>query len=83
VTDVHRSKGISASLEEFRPTTYVQTDLHVGHPIKVGNNWTIIPLAEFFNLFSRKNPGVNDVTNVASLPAPSDQAFTWIDQIVK
>jgi hypothetical protein len=60
VTNGHRSKGISASLDELRPTTYVYTDLlkpdlHVGRPIKVGDTWTIIPLADFFNLFNRKN----------------------------
>jgi hypothetical protein len=66
--------GISTSLDEFRATPYVQTDLRVSRPIKLGDNWTIIPLAEFFNLFNRNNPGANYVTNVASLPVPTDQA---------
>jgi hypothetical protein len=66
--------GISTSLDEFRATPYVQTDLRVSRPVKLGDNWTIIPFAEFFNLFNRNNPGANYVTNVASLPVPSDQA---------
>jgi hypothetical protein len=66
--------GISTSLDEFRATPYVQTDLRVSRPIKLGDNWKIIPFAEFFNLFNRNNPGANYVTNVASLPVPSDQA---------
>ena len=66
--------GVPTSLDEFRATPYVQTDLRVSRPIKVGDNWTIMPFVEFFNLFNRNNPGANYVTNVASLPVPQDQA---------
>ena len=36
----------------------------------------LLPFAEFFNLFNRKNPGANYVTNIASLPVPSTEAQT-------
>jgi hypothetical protein len=51
--------------------TYL-SDLRVSRPIHLGDRWTVI--AEFFNLFNRNNPGANYVTNVASLPVPSNQA---------
>jgi hypothetical protein len=66
--------GTPTSLDEFRATPYIQVDLRVSRPIKVGDNWTILPFAEFFNFFNRNNPGANYVTNVASLPVPSAQA---------
>jgi Carboxypeptidase regulatory-like domain len=66
--------GIPTSLDQFRGTPYFQTDLRVGHPIQLSDRWTLIPFAEFFNLFNRNNPGANYVTNVASLPVPSAQA---------
>jgi hypothetical protein len=66
--------GVPTSLDEFRATPYVQTDVRVSRPIEVGDRWTIMPFVEFFNLFNRNNPGANYVTNVASLPVPQDQA---------
>jgi len=66
--------GIPTSLDEFRATPYLQTDLRVSRPIRLGERWTIMPFAEFFNLFNRNNPGANYVTNVASLPVPAAQA---------
>ncbi len=66
--------GVPTSLDEFRGTPYIQTDLRISRPIKLGDRWTIMPFAEFFNLFNRNNPGANYVTNVASLPVPSAQA---------
>jgi len=66
--------GTPTSLDEFRGTPYIQTDLRVSRPIKLRDRWTIMPFAEFFNLFNRNNPGANYVTNVASLPIPSAQA---------
>jgi hypothetical protein len=66
--------GIPTKLDEFRGTPYFQTDLRVSRPIWLGEGWTVIPFAEFFNLFNRNNPGANFVTNVASLPVPSAQA---------
>jgi hypothetical protein len=68
--------GVTTSLDEFRATPYIQTDLRISRPIKLGDTWTLIPFSEFFNLFNRNNPGANYVTNVASLPVPSAQAQT-------
>jgi hypothetical protein len=66
--------GVPTSLDEFRATPYVQTDLRVSRTITFGDRWTVMPFVEFFNLFNRNNPGANYVTNVASLPVPADQA---------
>jgi Carboxypeptidase regulatory-like domain len=66
--------GVPTSLDEFRATPYIQTDLRVSRPIEIRERWTIMPFIEFFNLFNRNNPGANYVTNVASLPVPQDQA---------
>ncbi len=66
--------GVPTSLDEFRGTPYVQTDLRVSRPVTIGERWVIMPFVEFFNLFNRNNPGANYVTNVASLPVPSAQA---------
>jgi hypothetical protein len=66
--------GIPTALDEFRGTPYLQTDLRVSRPIRVREGWTLLPFAEFFNLFNRNNPGANYVTNVASLPVQSAQA---------
>lgn len=66
--------GVQTSLDQFRGTPYLQTDLRVSKPIKLGERWNIVPFIEFFNLFNRNNPGANYVTNVASLPVPPAQA---------
>ncbi|WP_353063695.1 carboxypeptidase regulatory-like domain-containing protein [Tunturibacter psychrotolerans] len=66
--------GTPTSLDEFRATPYIQTDLRVSRSIRLSDRWTVMPFAEFFNLFNRNNPGANYVTNVASLPVPSAQA---------
>jgi hypothetical protein len=66
--------GTPTSLDEFRATPYIQTDLRASRPVHLGDRWTVMPFAEFFNLFNRNNPGANYVTNVASLPVPSAQA---------
>jgi hypothetical protein len=66
--------GMPTSLDQFRGTPYLQTDMRVSRPFKLGDRWTVIPFAEFFNLFNRNNPGANYVTNVAALPVPSEQA---------
>ena len=64
--------GQPTSLDEFRATPYLQTDLRVSRPTLVGHfsteGLTITPFAEFFNLFNRNNPGANYVTNAASIP---------------
>jgi hypothetical protein len=66
--------GLPTSLDQFRGTPYLQTDLRVSRPIKLRDTWIVMPFAEFFNLFNRNNPGANYVTNIASLPVPPAQA---------
>jgi hypothetical protein len=66
--------GVPTSLDQFRGTPYLQTDMRVSRPVQLGETWILTPFAEFFNLFSCNNPGANYVTNVASLPVPSAQA---------
>jgi hypothetical protein len=65
--------GVYSSLDEFRGTPYLQTDLRVSRPFKVGERWQISPFAEFFNIFNRNNPGANFAVNVAQLPIPAVQ----------
>ncbi len=66
--------GTPTALDQFRGTPYLQTDLRVGRPLKLRDEWTATPFVEFFNLFNRNNPGANYVTNIAALPVPSDEA---------
>ena len=67
--------GAPTSLDQFRGTPYIQADARVSRPINIGDHCTITPFAEAFNLFNRNNPGANFVTNIASLPVPSDEAM--------
>ncbi len=57
-------------LDIFRGTPYIQSDLRVTRPFKVGERWQINPFAEFFNIFNRNNPGANYAVNVVQLPVP-------------
>ncbi len=67
--------GVPTSLDEFRGTPYIQADLRVSRPFKIGERWQINPFAEFFNLFNRNNPGANFIANIAALPLiPNDIA---------
>jgi hypothetical protein len=66
--------GVPESLDEVRGTPYIQADVRVTRPFKIGERWEILPFAEFFNLFNRNNPGANYVTNIALLPVPSAEA---------
>jgi len=68
--------GIPTVLDQFRGTPYIQTDLRVSRPVKLGERWTVKPFIEFFNLFNRNNPGANYVTNIATLPVPAAEAAT-------
>jgi Carboxypeptidase regulatory-like domain len=61
------------SLDEFRGTPYIQSDLRVTRPFKIKERWQVDPFIEFFNLFNRNNPGANFAVNVAQLPVPSAQ----------
>ena len=65
--------GTPTSLDEFRGTPYLQTDLRVTRPFKINERWQISPFAEFFNIFNRNNPGANFAVNVAQLPIPAAQ----------
>jgi len=66
--------GVRTSLDQFRGTPYIQVDLRVSRPFNFHDRWSLIPFAEFFNLFNRNNPGANYVTNIALLPVPAAQA---------
>src|SRR5208282_2605542 len=61
------------SLDEFRGTPYIQSDLRVTRPFKIGERWQVDPFIEFFNLFNRNNPGANFAVNVVQLPVPAAQ----------
>jgi len=63
--------GIPTTLDQFRGTPYIQADVRVSRPISLRERVSIIPFAEFFNLFNRNNPGANYVTNIATLPVPA------------
>jgi hypothetical protein len=60
------------SLDEFRATPYIQTDLRVSRPIALSRRKlegaNVMPFVEMFNVFNRNNPGANYVTNAASIP---------------
>jgi hypothetical protein len=60
-------------LDIFRGTPYIQSDLRVTRPFKIGERWQINPFAEFFNIFNRNNPGANYAVNVVQLPVPGPQ----------
>jgi len=62
--------GVPTSLDEFRGTPYIQTDLRVSRPFNFRERWSAVPFIEFFNLFNRNNPGANYVGNIATLPVP-------------
>ncbi len=66
--------GVLETLDELRGKAYIQADLRVSHPVRIGERWQIVPFAEFFNLFNRSNTGANWVTNISLLPVPSQQA---------
>ena len=62
--------GVETTLDEFRGSPYIQTDLRVSRPIQIGERWSLTPFAEFFNLFNRNNPGAFFVTDISALPTP-------------
>jgi hypothetical protein len=61
------------SLDEFRGTPYMQSDLRVSRPFNIRDRWQINPFVEFFNIFNRNNPGANYAVNVVQLPVPASQ----------
>ncbi|HEX7697012.1 MAG TPA: carboxypeptidase regulatory-like domain-containing protein, partial [Candidatus Acidoferrum sp.] len=62
--------GVKSTLDQFRGTPYIQTDLRVSRPIKFHERWSLTPFIEFFNLFNRNNPGNNYVGDISALPIP-------------
>ncbi len=62
--------GVKSTLDQFRGTPYIQTDLRVSRPVKFHERWSLMPFVEFFNLFDRNNPGNNYVGNIGALPVP-------------
>jgi Carboxypeptidase regulatory-like domain/TonB dependent receptor-like, beta-barrel len=60
--------GVKTPLDGLRGTPYIQVDMRLSRPIKIGERFTATPFIEFFNLFNRNNPGANYVTNVGALP---------------
>jgi len=65
--------GAYTSLDEFRGTPYIQSDLRITRPFTIGERWQINPFVEFFNIFNRNNPGANYAVNVVQLPVPAAQ----------
>jgi hypothetical protein len=72
-TDRIYVNGAYTSLDVFRGTPYIQSDLRVTRPFKINERWQVDPFIEFFNLFNRNNPGANFAVNVAQLPVPAAQ----------
>ena len=62
--------GVETSLDEFRGTPYIQTDVRVSRPIQFRERWTLSPFVEFFNLFNRNNPGNNYIPDISAIPTP-------------
>ena len=62
--------GVETSLDDMRGSPYVQFDLRASRPVQFGERWSIVPFAEFFNLFNRNNPGAFYVTDISALPVP-------------
>jgi hypothetical protein len=62
--------GVKTTLDQFRGTPYLQTDLRVSRPIRFRERWTATPFIEFFNLFNRNNPGSNYIPDISALPTP-------------
>ena len=72
-TDRIYVNGVYTSLDQFRGTPYIQSDLRVTRPFKINERWQVDPFIEFFNLFNRNNPGANFAVNVVQLPIPAAQ----------
>ena len=70
---LNNGQAAYTSLDEFRGTPYLQSDLRVARVFKIGDRWQINPFGEFFNIFNRNNPGANFAVNVAQLPVPASQ----------
>ena len=62
--------GIQTSLDQFRGSPYMQTDLRVSRPFTFGDRWKVTAFAELFNLFNRNNPGNNYIADAAAFSVP-------------
>ena len=62
--------GVETTMDGFRGTPYVQFDMRVSRPFTIGERWSVLPFAEFFNLFNRNNPGAFFITDISALPRP-------------
>ncbi len=62
--------GAKTTLDQFRGTAYLQTDLRVSRPFRFHDRWIASPFIEFFNLFNRNNPGNNFIPDISALPMP-------------
>jgi hypothetical protein len=62
--------GVETTLDEFRGAPYAQVDLRVSRPFTIRERCSLVPFAEFFNLFNRNNPGNNFIPDIAALPMP-------------
>ena len=86
-TDRIYVNGAYTSLDEFRGTPYIQSDLRVTRPFRINERWHVDPFVEFFNIFNRNNPGANYAVNVVQLPipqaemAPNAQGITNVTSI--
>ncbi|MGA2376023.1 MAG: carboxypeptidase-like regulatory domain-containing protein [Candidatus Sulfotelmatobacter sp.] len=65
---LNNGPDVYTSLDEFRGTPYIQSDLRVTRPFKINERWQVDPFIEFFNLFNRNNPGANFAVNIAQVP---------------
>jgi TonB dependent receptor len=64
--------GVQTTLDEFRGAPYVQFDMRVTRPFRIGERASVVPFVEFFNLFNRNNPGAFFITDISALPTPVD-----------
>jgi len=66
--------GTKTTLDQLRGSPFMQVDLRVARPFRVGERWSVMPFVEFMNLFNRNNPSNNYVADVAALGfIPPDQ----------
>ena len=59
--------GAQTTLDQFRGTPFMQVDVRVARPFRLGDRLAVLPFVEFFNLFNRNNPANNFVADVAAL----------------
>ena len=65
--------GVKTKLDQFRGTPYMQVDLRVARPFKIGEQAQVNPFVEFFNLLNRNNPANNYVADVGAMNLPANQ----------